>query len=209
MIKISCSKLEDVRQYPQVFAQQLATGNESGGGRYGMFQCWQSKVREVHKGKYTAPEAIKSLQQRFMSYADNVKNKRKQEFFIDRLTPYIEEFNNRNYNYLGAQKQIEWKLIPEVSLTGHTPNLVKNDNGFAAYFYMETPILWQSQLRFPLIQYYLAEKIFKCPLSEVEIGTYTLSTLSFDLKQFTEGEMNEAILETKDLFKKVFDGYKK
>jgi hypothetical protein len=99
-------------------------------------------------------------------------------------------------------------MIPEVALTGHTPFSVSHDNGFAAYFFTEHPISWQEQLRFPLLQYYLAKNIFNCNLNELEIGFYCLSTLSFDLKTYSSSEVEDSIQETEGMFKFINNQYK-
>lgn len=98
MIRISCSKLEDVKQNPEVFAQQLLLDKKMAGGSFGMFQCWQTKVRATHKGEMDPQEAIKSLRQEFRDrdYADNAANKNKKKNLIDKLIPYLEEFKNKN-----------------------------------------------------------------------------------------------------------------
>src|SRR3569833_655121 len=100
MIKVSCSKLEEVRQNPYVFAQQLLSSEKKTGGYYGMFASWQTCVKSMHSGEMDLSRAMKSLQQRFMAYAENGANRRKQEFLLDRLSPYWNEFHKREYNYL-------------------------------------------------------------------------------------------------------------
>jgi hypothetical protein len=76
MIRVSCSKLEDVRKNPNIFVQQLKSNKQSGGGSYGMFQCWQAKIKLLHTEEMNLAQATKSLQQRFMSYAENAVNKK-------------------------------------------------------------------------------------------------------------------------------------
>jgi len=209
MIRVSCSKLEDVRKSPLAFAQQLLSDKKSGQGSYGMFQCWQSKAKALHTNEMDLPESIKSLQQRFMSYAENAPNKKKQEFLLDRLKPYWEEYQSKGFKYLGSQKQIFWKMIADVALTGHTPVSVIDGNGFAAYFFTEYPVSWQEQLKFPLLQYYLANNYFKCDLDRVKIGVYCLSTLKFDLKTYSTVELEDSISEAKGIFTAISTYYNK
>jgi hypothetical protein len=209
MIRVTCSKLEEVRQNPKTFAQQLKLENKNNGGSFGMFQCWQKYVKSSHTGELNVSEAILGLQQSFMGFANNAVNKKRQEFLIDRFQPYVEDFKSRNYTYLGSQKKMLWNIIPDVALTGHTPNLVSNESGFASYFYTENPILWQEQLKFPLIQYYLAKNIFKCDFTAVEVGTYCLRSLSFNLKSYSENEIEDAISETEGIFNVVNEEYKR
>jgi len=208
MIRISCSKLEDVRRSPLTFVKQLKEKKKSG-GKHGMLQYWQDCARASHTGQLQVPDAIKKLRQNFLSFSENAKNKKRQEFLIDRFAPYMEDFKTMNYTYIGAQKSIEWNMISDVYLTGYTPNLVSNDGGFASYFYTEHPISWQEQLKFPLIQHYLAEEIFKCTTQDVEVGTYCLSTLSFSLIKYSEADIEAAIKETRGIFSKIREEYDK
>ncbi|MCO5937221.1 hypothetical protein NAF17_16870 [Mucilaginibacter sp. RB4R14] len=208
MINVSCSKLEFVRQNPIAFAQQMAANKNSGGGNFGMFQCWQSKAKALHTYEMDLQTAIKSLQQRFMKYDENLNNKRKQEFLLDRLSPYWEEIKSKDFKYLSSQKRISWPILKNVSLTGNTPMTLSHSNGFIAYFYTENPISWQQELRFPLLQYYLAKNICNCSFDDLKIGVYCLKNLSFDLKLFTQTEIENSILEAEQIFKLVNENYK-
>lgn len=84
MITVSCSKLESVRQNPVAYAQQLLLDKKPG-GRKGMLKCWQMKARLLHTGELDLSKAIHGLQQNFMEFAYNKKNKKRQEFLLDCL----------------------------------------------------------------------------------------------------------------------------
>jgi len=207
MIRVSCSNLEDVRKNPTAYAQQLLADKKAGGGSYGMFQCWQSKVKEIHSNELSITEAIKSLQQRFMSYADTSTNKKKQEYLLDRLKPYFEEFENKGYTYISSQKRVYWNIIPEVALTGLAPYIVADENKFVAYFFTEQSITWENQLRFPLLQYYIAKNICNCEPSQLQIGFYCLNTLSFNLKIYSNEDIEDSIREAENIFRTINKAY--
>jgi hypothetical protein len=206
MIRVPCSQLEDVRKNPIIFAQKLSEDKAPGGSR-GMFADWQTVIKEVHLKDISLGDAINSLQQKFLRFNITKDNLRKQEFLLDRLQPYCEEFNSLKYKYLGSGNHIKWKLIPNVMLTGLIPFTASLDNDFMAYFIVEKPISWKSQLKFPLLQYYLANNYFKCGLENLKIGTYCLETNRFDLKNYNQEEIEDAILETTDLFTRISDEY--
>ncbi len=204
MIKVPCSQLEEVRNNPNAFAQKLLSENpQPTGGSFGMFSCWQKNVKDVHKEGLEIPEAIKALQQRFMNYADNTANRKKQEFLLDRMMPYFEEFNAKGFVLEKPMVRIKWELIPEVSLTGNSPLLVSNEDYNAAYFFTESPLNWESQLKFPLLQEYLAHNFFSCETKDLKIGTYCLSENAFDLKSYDEADISIAIEEACDIFNKI------
>lgn len=201
MIKIQCSKLEQIRINPVAYVQGVKTSeNGDGGGSYGMFACWQTKIRNVHTGEMNPAEAFKSLQQRFLSYKDSQKNKKKQEFLYERFDPYLNEFNKKGFQYIGSKRQVRWPLTKGVELTGHTPYVFSKSKGFAAYFFTEAPMKWETELRFPLLQYYLAKNHLDCTTDELEIGTYCLETNGFSLKCYSEEDIEEAVEETTGIF---------
>ncbi len=208
MIKVQCSKLEDVRNNPLSFAQSLKNGeNTPSGGSFGMFSCWQKNVRDVHKEELDIPAAIKTLQQRFMNYADNNQNRKKQEFLIDRFMPYFEDFEKRDFVLEKPQIRINWELIKGVSLTGNSPLLVSNVDYNAAYYFTEMPFNWEQQLKFPLLQYYLAKNFFDCEPEKLQIGTYCLSENRFSLKCYDEIDINQSIEEATEIFDKIIREY--
>jgi hypothetical protein len=159
MIRVSCSKLEVVRQNSTIFAQQLASKTKNRSGSYGMFSCWQAIVKSLHTDEIDFSKAKIGLEQKFITFKNTPVNRKKQEFLLDRLTPYWELFQSKNLTYLGPQKDIYWNLTPEVALTGRPPHLALNGDNYVAYFYSEAPLPWQMQLKYPLIQYYLAKDI--------------------------------------------------
>ncbi|MBC7401508.1 MAG: hypothetical protein H7289_16340 [Mucilaginibacter sp.] len=207
MIRVSCSKLEVVRLNPSIFAQQLAAKTKNRNGSYGMFACWQAIVKSLHANQIDFSQAKIGLQQKFITFKNSPVNRKKQEFLLDRLTPYWELFQSKNLTYLGPQKDIYWNVTPEVALTGRPPHLASDGGKYIAYFYSEAPVSWHTQLKYPLIQYYLAKDVFKCDPEQIQIGTYCLKTLSFDLITYSLNEIENSILETQNMFNNIYQEY--
>lgn len=209
MISISCSKLERVKNNPRLFGQMLATGEEKQNKRrHGMFACLKNTICEVHTGGITAARGVKKLQNLFLQFAANTKNKTKQAKLIEHYTIYHKLFAQQNWVFACATKNMQWPLHNEVMLTGHTPWTFKSPEGYIAYYITETALPgWRNELRFPLIQQYLAEKILHCEPSNIKLGYYALNTAKFDLERFDEAAIEEAVEVTSNVFKNVYDAF--
>lgn len=207
MIKVQCSKLEEIRSNPIAFANTLKNDKSTGGGSYGMFACWQTKIKDVHQEKLTVTGAIKALQQRFMQYADTTVNHKKQEFLIDRMMPYFKAFNEQGFKLEKTMINIKWELVSDVMLTGHSPMLVSNDNYNVAYYFTEYAMDWKLQLKFPLLQYYLATKYFSCPTDKLKIGTYCLNENKFSIQVYSTEEIERAVGEARAIFMAIKQEY--
>lgn len=208
MIKIRLTSLEDVKRNPSLYAQQLAAENaKTSGGTHGMFAYWQDIVKTVHLNQLTTSEAIKTLQQKFLRFDDNPKNIRKQELLLEQLAIYCNAYDKYKFALADGRRQIKWELYAGVMLTGLTPIVAHNDEGYYAYFFSENPYDWEDQLRFPLIQQYLSDYSIHCDIGEMNVGIYCLATGKFEFLLFTKSQLNKAIIQTSSLFEKVEKEY--
>lgn len=210
MIKIRCTSLEDVRKNPAAYAQLLVSDNAKvSGGTHGMFAYWQDVVKLVHLQKLTPNEGIKELQQKFMRFDDTPRNKSKQDHLLEQFVQYCKQYDKNEFAFVSGKRQMKWELYAGVMLTGLTPLVVHNDDGYYSYLITEQPFDWKEQLRFPLMQQYLADYNIDCDVSEMRIGIYSLSTGKFEFKQFSKTELNKAVLQTSGIFENVFNEYSK
>ncbi len=210
MIKIKCSILEQVRRNPTAHAQMLASGGkDQRGGPPGMFGHWKNLVKKVHTSELSLNDGIKELQNKFSQFQDNLANKTKQTKLLDEFVTYCEKYNQLGFKFADTRHNINWEIVPTITLTGHSPWVVYDSNFYYAYFLVETPIDWQAELRFPLIQTYLANNTIECDVAELKVGIYALSTQQFELKSFTEEELIDAFAETSTLFHNVHSEYNK
>ena len=208
MIKIPCSKLEQVRQDPIAYVQQILSENK-GGGSHGMFSCFQDTTRLFHLGEVGMNEGVKTLQQKFMRFVDNVENRGKQELLLKQFVNYCEEYLKKEFCFVDGCRNIKWNIIEEVTLTGRTPLVVKNHNGLFSYILTERAFNWQTELRFPLIQSYISTETVRCGSDELNIGVYNVSTSKFDFRNFQTIELTNVINETSNIFKNVHKEYLK
>ena len=210
MIKISCSILEDVRKAPDLHARSIATLDKpKTNGTYGMFACWRDTVIKVHEGSLTLIEAIKELENKFIRFDDNVKNKSKQNYLLDALPRYISEYKKQKFELVDSKHQMKWDIIEGVRLTGLTPWVVFNGKDYFAYLLTETELDWKNQLRFPLFQQYLIDHHIDCELQEMNVGTYCLETRQFEFTNYSKKEISSWVDETSKIFQTVLREYHK
>ncbi len=204
MIKIRCTSLEDVRKNPSAYAQMLAKGDaKTSGGTYGMFAYWQDVAKQVHQQQLTPTEGIKELQQKFMRFDDTPRNKAKQDKLVEQFVRYCRQYDKNEFAFVDGKRQMKWELYAGVMLTGLTPLVVHNDNGYYSYLITEQAFDWKEQLRFPLQQQYLADYNIDCDVSEMHIGIYCLANGKFDFKIYSRKELGSTIITTSEIFKNV------
>lgn len=209
MIKISCTKLEQARNNPRLFGQLLATEEEKdSGGQHGMFAYMKDAIRQVHAGIATESQGLKVLHNYFLRFNDNPQNRAKQQKLAADYLVYHKKFALQKWEFLHGRKNINWLLHEEVGLTGHTPWVFESKEGFIAYYLVEAvPDGWRNELRFPLIQQYLADRILHCPTENIKIGYYILNTAGFDFDCFDDTVIDETVAATKQIFKTVHDAF--
>ncbi|KAA5536895.1 hypothetical protein F0919_04270 [Taibaiella lutea] len=208
MISVRCSALEQARNDPSFFVQSLIEGTK-GGGSFGMFRHWQKAIKDMHVENLTPSEAIRNLQNSFLRFNETRANKTKQENLIRSLVAYEKEFKKMKFEFEEGIRRIKWDIHSEVRLTGNTPWIVNDKNNFFAFFPIEEEIPWLTQLRFPLLQKYIADRILKCDVNKVNMGIFRLSENKFDFKRFDEEEIEDALNETRGIFQNVYDEYDK
>ncbi|UAY52735.1 hypothetical protein [Ferruginibacter albus] len=202
--------LEQIRKNPIAYAQLLATEDKlKKGGSQGMFSYWQRIAKSIHSEELTISQGILKLENLFLTFNDNVKNKNRQTGLLKHLPKYCNEYKRMQFEFVDSKKFMQWDILPEVKLSGYTSWIVKNKTSFYSYFPLEKNIDWQAELRFPLIQNYLATNILECDSSELQIGIYSLESSSFEFKSFNKTEIEKAINETKIVFHQVFEEYEK
>ena len=205
MIKIQCSILEQVRKNPALHGQMLASNNGgSKGGSHGMFAYWQDVSLKVHSGEMNLNEGIKELQKLFSRFDETQKNLKKQDFLQDCFVQYHKLFEKNRYQLSDSKRRMNWNITSSGLLTGLTPWVIKNNDRYCTYFVSEQQFQWENELRFPLIQEYLAEKHSdEYDTTRLDVGIYCLETNTFNFKNFVREELNDAVEETVGIFEKV------
>src|SRR5664280_214997 len=175
MKKFSISLLESARSNPILFGKSLKEGssisNQFGGGRP-ISVRWLDAVGIYHR-TLDISLAISSLEKAFINRKDTSRNRKEVENLIFALENYVLEFNRLGYEHLEKAHSMQIILSPKVKITGWIWSLNMTSSGGRSGFMLTKGIIdtrWQSELRFPIIQDYIANHIYGCELNQVEVG---------------------------------------
>jgi len=209
MIRIRCSELENARENPSAYGQLLAVNDFSNGGGHGMLACVREVALAMGKEKFSASQGIKQIQQKFLAFSPTKGNKERQEDLIQGFAQYCKQMEKFAFELVDNSRMMKWDFSKDVMLTGKTPLVFANDEGYFALTLIETNTSWQHQLKFPLYQQYLTTHTIDCPLTEMSIGVFCLQSGKFEFKSFEEESIEACVNETTQILNAVLDSYTK
>lgn len=196
MIKFSITKLESARKNPLSFARSLKQGLSSGNFTYSKYMSWQNAVFNYHKSQ-DERHAIHYLINALLKFKSIQRDKRELQEYIQKLQLYISDHHSMGNYFVESRKRILIDAHPHVKITGQVPIINMNPNlGYRIYFFSKEVFNWENELRFPLIQYYFAEHVFGCELSELEVGIYCFETSAHYQKSYSKMNVTDALEET-------------
>lgn len=195
MTKFSISKLESARQNPTQFAQTLKSNDSGGGARFSKYMAWQLSVFKYHTTNDLS-QAINYFENTFRrNFADSPKNDRQREDFILTLQAYATEHDKLGLTYVEHKKRIGIDLSQKLKITGEIPLIHLNSNfGYSAYFFTKDSTTWESELKFPVIQDYMAN-FYGVDLSEVVVGIFGIDTEQHSQITYSDQDVVDAINE--------------
>lgn len=204
MNKISFSQLESARKNPTAFAKSLSSPSGDT-PRFSKFMAWQLAVNHYHKERGNLSTAVNYFETTFMrNFADNSKNTAEREDWILELIAYSDDNIKNKLTYVEHKKRINIPLTSEVRLGGELPLIkMNNKGGYSIYFFSRESTLWEGELRFPVIQHFVATTLYNVALSEVEVGVYSLDFQKHLQRSFTSKEVDDAVKELKAIGKAV------
>lgn len=207
MLKISSTRLEEVRKNPSAINDIVSTVIKR--KDIGMFAKTQNAICKVHNGKLSIAEARESIENQFLVYKESTSNRKRQNLLLMGFDSYFHQLDTIGLSYEDGRHFIQWKMHPNVSLSGLTPFVANKDGLHYAYIIAESIHDWEKELRFPLFQKYLSEETISCSTKLINVGVYSMSTGLFEFKQYNLRQINAAESETKDVFKDVYNEYLK
>ncbi len=200
MKKISFSQLESARNSPAAFAKSLKDENTSV-PRFSKFMAWQLAVYHYHKERGNLSKAINYFESLFMrNFVDNAKNIADRENLLLELQAYSTDNEKRKLTYIEHKKRINIPLTSKLRLAGELP-LIKMNNrgGYSVYFFNRQSAHWEEELRFPIIQHFVATTLYNVDLNEVEVGVYSLDFQKHLQRCYSNYEVDEAVQELQSL----------
>ncbi|MCB9046767.1 MAG: hypothetical protein H6550_11600 [Chitinophagales bacterium] len=208
MIEIRCTKIEQCRNQPALYGKLLALKQalqegQNGNFNSGMSSKWRSAALTVHHGA-DIDTAYNNLAFNLGTFSSKAC-KEKQEPMLDSFTSYFEQLNNNGWQFKYGNKQVSWQgLHDEVKMTGQAPWIMERNGRYHCHYITEKPYPgWQQQLRYPLLQQYIANNILDCDPQLVSIGIYTILDKQFIMMRYAEDELQEAQAEARNIFADV------
>lgn len=210
MIKLALSKLEAARKNPVLVARNMLETETNGGGSQGFVSTFKTEIRNYHEKQLEVETACKNLEHKLWStFKDSPTNNSRRERYIESFRNYADNFSAFNWGVDKFQLNLNWEIVPNVKLTGHSPFLCSTDDYNVAYYFRETSDGWRNELRFPLLQIYLADNFFKCNVDQIRIGIYSIAEKKFDLYTYEDYELDNAFNEGKEVLNSVLIEYNK
>jgi len=207
MSKFSITQLETARKNPTQFANNLKAAAGVKPSFFGRvkFTRWQDSIGEFHK-QSDLLKAINYLERSFSNRADNLKNRKEVIKFISSLDAYAAEFKKKGFTILERRTNIHIDLNAKVFISGQIPITYMNTKGgFSVYFFSQTGIGWEGELRFPIVQKYFAETIYGVDLNKIEVGIFSTANDKFSQETFSDAEVMSAENELREIGKIMFD----
>ncbi|MGD0590001.1 MAG: hypothetical protein ABSA44_04275 [Bacteroidota bacterium] len=199
MKKFSIRQLEAARNNPSAFAASIKQGT-LGSGQFGgrpKSVRWLDAIGVYHKTSNLS-EAINSLERSFSNRINTNKNRIEIDRLIQALKNYVKEHKKYGYIYLEKAHPIEIILSTKVKLTGWIWLLNMTADGGRSGYIISKQIednTWKSELRFPIIQNYIANKIYGCNLNDVDVGLVDYLTGVHYRTRFSENIIKNSLKE--------------
>jgi len=204
MNKLSIAKLETARKNPKEFAKSLLKASDQSGFGYPKSLRWLNAICNWHEGHKEA-DAVKELEKAFSKRKDTPKNRAEVEDLVTALESYFKEFNRRGFHLVKSRERIQFEINKILQLSGQIPLLhMKPDRGFAAYFITDnSDQTWKEELRFPIVQRYLANDLLGCDAKDIDVGIVDYYTGEISETSFEPEYLESCFQELKSIGRKI------
>ncbi|MDM8177762.1 hypothetical protein QT327_26000, partial [Olivibacter sp. 47] len=181
MIKLALSKLELARVNLSAVVQGMLHDTGPGGSQ-GFTAKWKTVVRDYHEEDREFDFSLKKMDDTlWQSFKETSVNTSRRKLFCDSFKDYVKEFKDLGLTIDKFQLNLNWQIIPQAKITGHSPFLCSIKDKPIAYYFSETGGNWRTELKYPILQIFLAEYFYKCNVEEVQIGIYNIKERKFEL----------------------------
>lgn len=206
MNRISFNQLESARKNPTAFAKSLKDGSSTiRFKKPPKFTIWKNAVFFYHKEKNDLSKAINYFQNSFLKhYADNRKNEVECENWILELQAYANNEIKKDLTWFDKKVRAKISLTSKIELGGELPLIkMNNKGGYSIYFFSRESTLWEGELRFPVIQNYVASTLYNVDLNMVEVGVYSVDLRKHLQRSYSDNDVQDAVKELNAIGKAV------
>jgi hypothetical protein len=198
-VKVGLTELESARADPTGFARTRIEGST---GRPSL-----SRIRTVHFAAWRFHKGIRpdvALEQFESMFRRNFTRLDVLPILKEQLRDYMRELEASDTVVIEAPvRRVQIPMPDENVITGEVSRLDLADNGrYAAWVFMELPQGWRGELRMPLLQGAVADRLGVDPLL-VSVGTYSFKLRSYETSVFSRQQIRQASLEASRLIRRL------
>lgn len=193
-MKFSHIHLEEGRSNPS-YLKNLTSSGYGGRGRY---SYWQDAVGHYHKSGNLPDVGEKHIIEKFGRFVQNANAKRELDAYLHKYQKYVESYEALDNTTSYTAKLMDMDISFGNRLGGRINRIDESDSGLEAYLFIKESSIWTAELRFPLIQAYIAQ-YFNRKLSEIRVGTFCLETEEHESRRFSKGDVEGALEEIRNL----------
>ncbi|TCD17613.1 hypothetical protein EZ456_22615 [Pedobacter psychrodurus] len=198
MLNISIAKLEQARKNPQAFAASLSVAEKGFGNRGSFSGTFKSFIGKFHNDIANKDKFHTQLQDAYkLQFVENSLNNKRAEKYCEAFSKYTDYMIEHRFGLDNFFTRINLKLLSNVSLGGNSPVLSSSDTRNIVFSIEEAPSNWQYELKYPILQKYLAENYYECEVDRVEIGIFNVNSCQFELNVFDNVEIEGAFKEAR------------
>ena len=131
---------------------------------------------------------------------------------VESFEKYCKQYDELNLKFLVSKKLINWQIHSNGILTGNTPWITEKNGEYFVFHATLSQEDWKDELKYPLIQEYLASYCFNCSVDKINVSVYSVTNNQFEFIKYSKKEIKEAKAEAKYIFTIVnneFDKIKK
>ena len=201
-MRISFNDFESIRKNPKAFADLVLSG-EKRGFSPSKFQAFRDAVSGYHRENNNLSFAINKITTRFDNgFAKNLANKRELNYYVDCLNDYHNSFTLLKSPKVVGRKNIDIGITKNDSIFGQTHKVHLDTDSYAyeIFFIVKNNYIWDSELKFPLIQHEFA-RLNSVSILDVAVGIYSLDTAMHAIRCYEKYEIEQAKSEAKSVIK--------
>lgn len=208
-MKFSIANLERARRNPVEFAKILKNGDSSANkfGGYPKSMRWLDAVCEFHRSGDIS-DAFDALEKALGGRKPTAQHRRELQALLKSLDNYKNEVTSRRLSFIKSREKIHLRVNEAVEINGIVPLIfMKTAGGFSAYFVSLNNPAWKSELKFPIVQSYVSESVFKSSVEETDVGYIDYLTGEFNELSFSTSEIAASAVELETIGQTILLNY--
>jgi hypothetical protein len=204
MPRLPLRDLEEALRNPVEYRRKLQQPVENSYGPT-YFGALRDAISTFHKTNGNLMQAKAYLVARLARFVDTMRCAE----IVEQFEWYTEEYISRGWLTFETRLRVVIQLPPRASAhlfcSGEVNRVdIVPTGGYAAWLMRSRgPEDWVSELRMPLVQGAIAQKILQAPAGEVRVGIYSFKERFVDLCCYSQNEVDQAYADLDDLLRRM------